>query len=53
MNRPAYDEIGLNYTDFRQADPRIETRVWAALGMPAASSTSAPVPAHMSHATVR
>lgn len=32
MNRSAYDEIGLNYTDFRQADPRIEARVWAALG---------------------
>jgi SAM-dependent methyltransferase len=32
MNRPAYDELGLNYTDFRQADPRIEARVWAALG---------------------
>jgi SAM-dependent methyltransferase len=32
MSRPAYDEIGVNYTDFRQADPRIEARVWAALG---------------------
>jgi SAM-dependent methyltransferase len=32
MSRPAYDELGLNYTDFRQADPRIEARVWAALG---------------------
>lgn len=31
MNR-AYDEIGVNYSDFRRADPRIEARVWAALG---------------------
>lgn len=30
--RAAYDEIGLNYSDFRRADPRIEARVWAALG---------------------
>jgi SAM-dependent methyltransferase len=28
----AYDEIGANYSDFRRADPRIEARVWAALG---------------------
>src|SRR5947199_7553307 len=32
MNDAAYDEIGLNYSDFRRADPRIEARVWAALG---------------------
>jgi SAM-dependent methyltransferase len=32
MNNAAYDEIGLNYSDFRRADPRIEARVWAALG---------------------
>lgn len=32
MSRPAYDEIGVNYTDFRRAEPRIEARVWAALG---------------------
>lgn len=32
MSHPAYDEIGLNYSDFRQADPRIEARIWAALG---------------------
>jgi SAM-dependent methyltransferase len=32
MSRPAYDEIGVNYSDFRRADPRIEARVWAALG---------------------
>ncbi len=32
MSRPAYDEIGVNYSDFRRADPRIEARVWAGLG---------------------
>jgi ubiquinone/menaquinone biosynthesis C-methylase UbiE len=32
MNRAAYDELGVNYTDFRRADPRIEARVRAALG---------------------
>lgn len=32
MSRAAYDEIGVNYSDFRRADPRIETRIWAALG---------------------
>ena len=32
MSRPAYDELGVNYGDFRRADPRIEARVWAALG---------------------
>lgn len=31
MSRAAYDEIGVNYSDFRRADPRIEARVWAAL----------------------
>ena len=24
MSRPAYDELGVNYTDFRLADPCIE-----------------------------
>jgi SAM-dependent methyltransferase len=28
----AYDQIGVNYTDFRRADPRIEVRIWEALG---------------------
>jgi SAM-dependent methyltransferase len=28
----AYDSLGRNYTDYRQADPRIEERIWAALG---------------------
>lgn len=32
MSRAAYDEIGVNYSDFRRADPRIEARVWEALG---------------------
>jgi ubiquinone/menaquinone biosynthesis C-methylase UbiE len=32
MSDAAYDEIGANYSDFRRADPRIEARVWAALG---------------------
>ena len=32
MSRAAYDEIGVNYSDFRRADPRIEARIWAALG---------------------
>lgn len=32
MSRAAYDEIGLNYSDFRRADPRLEARIWAALG---------------------
>jgi len=32
MSDAAYDEIGVNYSDFRRADPRIEARVWAALG---------------------
>jgi ubiquinone/menaquinone biosynthesis C-methylase UbiE len=27
-----YDELGVNYTDFRQTDPRIAARIWAALG---------------------
>jgi SAM-dependent methyltransferase len=32
MSIPAYDSIGRTYTDFRRPDPRIEERVWAALG---------------------
>jgi SAM-dependent methyltransferase len=32
VSRPAYDQIGVNYSDFRRADPRIEARVWTALG---------------------
>jgi ubiquinone/menaquinone biosynthesis C-methylase UbiE len=32
MSRAAYEDLGVNYSDFRRADPRIEARVWAALG---------------------
>jgi ubiquinone/menaquinone biosynthesis C-methylase UbiE len=32
VSAPAYDTVGLNYSEFRRADPRIEARVWAALG---------------------
>jgi ubiquinone/menaquinone biosynthesis C-methylase UbiE len=32
MSRAAYDDLGVNYSDFRRADPRIEARIWAALG---------------------
>jgi ubiquinone/menaquinone biosynthesis C-methylase UbiE len=32
VSRAAYDELGLNYTDFRRADPHIAARIWAALG---------------------
>jgi SAM-dependent methyltransferase len=28
----AYDELGVNYTDFRRPEPRIAARIWAALG---------------------
>ncbi len=32
MSDAAYDELGVNYTDFRRPDPRIAARIWAALG---------------------
>jgi SAM-dependent methyltransferase len=32
MSAPTYNRMGLNYTDFRQPDPRIEAAIWAALG---------------------
>jgi SAM-dependent methyltransferase len=32
VSRAAYEDLGVNYTDFRRADPRIEARIWAALG---------------------
>lgn len=32
MSRADYDEIGVNYPDFRRAEPRIEARLWEALG---------------------
>ncbi len=31
MSGAAYDELGVNYSDFRRAEPRIEARIWAAL----------------------
>lgn len=32
MSSPAYNRMGLNYSDFRQPDPRIEAVIWKALG---------------------
>jgi ubiquinone/menaquinone biosynthesis C-methylase UbiE len=32
MSAPTYNRMGLNYSDFRRPDPRIEAAVWAALG---------------------
>lgn len=32
MSAPTYDRIGIGYTGFRRPDPRIATRIWAALG---------------------
>jgi ubiquinone/menaquinone biosynthesis C-methylase UbiE len=32
VSRAAYDDLGVNYSDFRRADPRIEARIRAALG---------------------
>jgi SAM-dependent methyltransferase len=32
VSTPAYDTVGLTYSEFRRADPRVEARVWAALG---------------------
>lgn len=32
MSRAAYEDLGINYSDFRRADPCIEARIWAALG---------------------
>jgi ubiquinone/menaquinone biosynthesis C-methylase UbiE len=32
MSAPTYNRMGLNYTDFRQPEPRIEAALWAALG---------------------
>jgi SAM-dependent methyltransferase len=32
MSGPAYDSVGRNYAEFRQGDPRIAARLWAALG---------------------
>jgi len=32
MGEAVYDRIGVGYTEVRRADPRIETRIWSALG---------------------
>lgn len=32
MSGAAYDSLGVNYSEFRRPDPRIEARIWAALG---------------------
>jgi SAM-dependent methyltransferase len=32
MSSPTYNRMGLNYSDFRQPDPRIEAAIWDALG---------------------
>ncbi len=32
MSAPSYDRIGLDYSEVRRADPRIEAVIWAALG---------------------
>lgn len=32
MKAPAYDRMGIDYSEVRRADPRIEAAIWAALG---------------------
>lgn len=32
MSDPAYDRMGVNYSEFRRPEPRIEAAIWAALG---------------------
>ena len=32
MSAPTYDQMGIDYSDVRRADPRIETAIWSALG---------------------
>jgi SAM-dependent methyltransferase len=32
VSAPAYDRIGISYSDIRRADPRFETAIWEALG---------------------
>ena len=53
MSGAAYDELGVNYTDFRRADPRIEARVWAALGDARSVVNVGAGAAPTSHATAR
>jgi SAM-dependent methyltransferase len=32
MSSPVYDRMGVNYSEFRRPDPRIEAALWSALG---------------------
>lgn len=32
MSAPAYDRMGVSYSDIRRADPRLEAAIWRALG---------------------
>src|SRR3954452_15919190 len=32
MSAPTYNRMGLNYSEFRRPEPRIEAAIWAALG---------------------
>jgi SAM-dependent methyltransferase len=32
VSAPAYDRMGVSYSDIRRADPRLETAIWRALG---------------------
>lgn len=32
MGQPTYNRMGVNYSDFRRPDPRIEVAIWNALG---------------------
>ena len=32
MSAPAYDRMGVSYSDIRRADPRLEATIWRALG---------------------
>lgn len=32
MSQPTYNRMGVNYSDFRRPDPRIEAAIWNALG---------------------
>jgi hypothetical protein len=31
VSQPAYNRMGVNYSDFRRPDPRIEAAIWGAL----------------------
>jgi len=32
MKTPAYDRMGIDYSEVRRADPRFETAIWDRLG---------------------